>query len=196
MNRRIVIGLGVLLALAAMAGPALVVFGGEPGSAAFGDAETFGMNELASASVSVEVGEQLLLIDASAMAPGDRLPGRLVLDNDGSLPLRYSLLAEPTDAASPLLDVLDWSVWHDARAGSCQPIPAATLYEGPVIDDGPLIGDPAIGLDAGDRSLAPGQSEVICFVVELPLGTSNAFQGTAAQVDLVVVAEQATEPIS
>ena len=40
-----------------------------------------------------------------------------------------------------------------------------------------VIGDPATGAQAGDRTLAASGGDTLCFRVELPLATGNAFQG-------------------
>ena len=192
MSRRWGVVLTMLLVLAAFAGPFVLFVGGERGQAAFGDGETFGVNELAAASVDVSVGETTLLIDASAMAPGDQLIGRLAFNNDGTLPLRYSVGAEPENPASILLSELRWSVWAATPQSTCLPVPAGVLFGGVVLG-GPLLGDPAVGQDPGDRLLEPGRAETLCVVVELPLGVPDTIQGSTARIDLTVVGEQATE---
>lgn len=192
MSRRWVVALTILFVLAAFAGPFVVFVGGERGQAAFGDEETFGLNELSAASVEIGIGETTVLLDASAMAPGDRLIGRLAFSNEGTLPLRYVLLADARDAAAPLLAELEWAIWAASASTTCTPTPSDLLFGGQV-QDGPLFGDPAVGPDVGDRLLQPGQSETICMVVELPLGVPDTIQGSTAQVDLTVIGEQATE---
>lgn len=192
MSRRWVVVLTMLFVLAAFAGPFVVFVGGERGEAAFGDGETFGLNELGAASVVIGVGETTVLLDASAMAPGDELVGRFDVSNDGTLPLRYALVADLLDPGSMLLAELQWSIWPDSLGTTCGSIPADLLFGG-VVTSGALIGDPRVGRDPGDRLLQPGSSETLCVVVELPLGVPDTIQGATARVDLTVVGEQATE---
>ena len=59
-----------------------------------------------------------------------------------------------------------------------------------------VIGDPRIGSDPGDRSLAPGASDVLCLDVVLPVDTDDSYQAADAIVRLVVAAEQDTEGLS
>lgn len=198
MSRRAIVLITVLIGLAASAGPLVVLVGAERGEAAFGDGETFGLNQLASASVAVEVGEQMLLLDASAMAPGDRLSGRFALTNAGTLPIRYSIVAEAEDASSPLLRVLEWSLWVERPQTPCTSAPVSgLLFEGltfaRAVNPEVLVGDPAVGPDPGDRVLEPDTSESLCVQVELPLDVGDVFQGTSARVEITVNAEQATE---
>lgn len=188
----------VLFVLAASAGPLVVLVGADRGEAAFGDGETFGLNELASASVVVEVGEQTLLLDAGAMAPGDRLSGRFALTNAGTLPIRYSVTAEAEDASSPLLTVLQWSLWVESERTPCSSPPASgLLFEGLTfarsVNPEVLVGNPAVGPDPGDRVLEPAASESLCVQVALPLGVADVLQGSSARVDITVIGEQATE---
>lgn len=193
MSRRWVVLLTILFVMAAFAGPLVVLVGGQRGQAAFGDGETFGLNQLASASVDVGVGDTTLLLDATAMAPGDRLIGRLAFGNDGTLPLRYSVVADPQDRSSLLLAELQWSIWSATSQATCSSAPADPLFDG-VVSGGALFGNPAVGADPGDRLLEPGETETLCVVVELPLGVPDSIQGSTARVDLTVFGEQATEP--
>ena len=55
-----------------------------------------------------------------------------------------------------------------------------------------VIGDPTQGADAGDRTLpATGaDNEDLCFNVELPSTTGNAFQGLTTTATFTFAAEQ------
>lgn len=195
MRRRFVVVLIVLLGVAGLAGPLGLLVGADRGEASFGDAETFGLNRASAATVAIGVGETTLPVDTSLLAPGDRVDGRVEIVNEGTLPLRYAVVAErDRSTVVSLLDVLDWSIWAGSSDAGCSPVPAPgdLLFSGSMSTD-QIVGDPAIGADTGDRSLDPGQVDVLCFEVVLPVGTDDAYQAADAIVRLVVAAEQATE---
>ncbi len=196
MNRRVILGLVILLVVAALAGPIAIAFGVGRSEAAFGDSETFGVNRIASASVSVEVGSNTLPVDTTLLAPGDRLAGQISFDNAGTLPLRYAVVAELSSRSGvSLLDVLWWRIWP-ARTADCSVIPGVSglLFDGIMLDSA-VLGDVAIGPDPGDRLVDPAESDVLCVVIELPIGISDAYQSAEAIVNLTLHAEQAPEEI-
>src|SRR5262249_24071454 len=53
-----------------------------------------------------------------------------------------------------------------------------------------LVGDPTPGFQTGDRNLAAGSNEVLCFRLSLPIGTGNPFQGAATTTTFTFDAEQ------
>jgi hypothetical protein len=53
-----------------------------------------------------------------------------------------------------------------------------------------MIGDPTQGGQAGDRTLAAGSSETLCFKASLSLGTTNAYQGATSTYTFTFAAEQ------
>ncbi len=197
MKRRGIVILVIGLGLAALAGPVAIAFGAQRGQAAFGDSETFGLNRVTSASVSIEVGANTVPIETATMAPGDRLFGEITFENQGSLPLRYSLAADTVTTGSvSLLDVLRWKIWPSLAGGTCSPSSAAgrMLFDG-VMNQANVLGDPAIGDDPGDRLVAVGRTDVLCMEVELPIGVSDEYQAVGATVELIALAEHATETL-
>ena len=56
--------------------------------------------------------------------------------------------------------------------------------------NGAAVGSSAQGANAGDRNLAAGASEVLCFRVSLALSTGNAFQGATSAATFTFDAEQ------
>lgn len=191
MTRRRTVAIVILFLFAALTGPALVLFDTDRGEAAFGDNESIGLNELGAASVAIEVGPNTVTFNVVKMAPGDRFVGQIDVKNDGTLPLLYSLAAEPQVGEQRLLDVLEWRIWPSNSAGSCG-APARLLFVG-VLSGERVVGSSAIGADAGDRLIAVGSRDVLCFDVVLPIDVSNRFQNAAANIELILVAEQATE---
>jgi len=55
-----------------------------------------------------------------------------------------------------------------------------------------VLGDPAAGAQAGDRTLAAGSNEVLCFQVSLPTSTNNTFQNVTTTASLLFNSEQTT----
>lgn len=194
MKRRSIIVGTILLVLAALIGPLAITLGADRGSASFGDNETFGLNQLTSATVSVSVGPNTVPIDVRTMAPGDRFNGEIVIENDGTLPLRYALITELSPSTQDLLAVLEWTIAAAPVSGDCTSSRRSQVFDGRVTA-ATFFGNPAFGEDPGDRVIAPGRTEVLCVEVELPLGVTNAFQGAEATVDLIMLAEQATEDL-
>lgn len=195
MRRRWLLALGALFLLAAVTAPVLISLGADRSEAAFGDNETLGLNQLGSASVAIDVGATTVLIDTSAMAPGDRLQGQIALENNGTLPLRYALQAEFGDGTGELIAALDWRIWPRPSSTPCGSPVGPYLFEGAVTDSR-LLGDPALGEDPGDRMIQPASQDVLCVEVALPIDASDVLQGARARVDLTAIAEQATEDLS
>ena len=55
---------------------------------------------------------------------------------------------------------------------------------------GQIVGNPLQGAQAGDRVMAPGVNETLCFRVSLPLSTGNAFQAATTTATFTFDAEQ------
>lgn len=194
--RLTIIALGVF-AVAALAGPILLLTNADRGSAAFGDNETIGVNRLSSATVDIEPGQDVVPITAANLAPGDRLTGSIEVGNVGSLPVRYAIVSE--GATDALTQWLRWEIWLRPEAEQCAGRPNA----GELLVDGPLLGEPVvavlgdvtIGLDPGDRILLPGESEALCTAVTLSLRAPDDVQSRSVRQEFVVVAEQHTDDL-
>lgn len=145
-------------------------------------------------TVDVATAPVTLDLVAAALVPGDVVATPLVVRNDGSLELRYSLSTSVDDA--DLATLLELTV----RTGvtSCDATGAdadGTLLVGPVPlgapTTTPVLGDPAPGAQPGDRVLAPGSEDVLCLRVELPPTTTEAeAAGRSLTASLRVDAEQ------
>ena len=76
----------------------------------------------------------------------------------------------------------------DTNTGGC------TNFNGTQLDTGSLataaLGDPTVGAQAGDRTLAGLASEILCFQAALPAATGNAFQGATTTATFTFSAEQ------
>jgi spore coat-associated protein N len=121
-----------------------------------------------------------------AFAPGDHAVHGITVTNSGSLALRYAVTSISADDG--LASWLDLTVWEEAAGGDTgdgcgQQPPGHTLY-GPGAPGSPagirLIGDPAQGLQEGDRTLSAGASEKLCFLLAVPLSVGNTHQSSKA----------------
>lgn len=138
-----------------------------------------------------------LTLTSEGMMPGDSVTGAVELRNDGDGELRYSVTTStvdgPNDGAA-LSTVLAVSVrTADAGAGNddpCDDRSGLVLRDGAALDSaGRLLGDTSAGDDRGDRTLAGGAGETLCFTVELPLTAGNEFQGTSSTVSFGFTSE-------
>lgn len=121
-----------------------------------------------------------------AMMPGDNATQALTVTNGGTGDLRYAMSSAATNA---LGDELRLTVRTEDAGGGCNAFTGTDLV-GPVALDGAGFGSSAQGADTGDRDLAAGASEVLCFRVSLALSTGNAFQGATSDATFTFDAEQ------
>ena len=189
MKKRILLSLLIIaVVVAATATGAVALFTDQETSA--GNAFTTGTLDLALTDGTP------LPFTVSDMAPGDVVYGGLQVSNSGSLELRYAM-STTADGASILDEQLDLTIDVVTGAGvdtvwytDDDVVGTADIF-GP---DGALssavIGNPATGADAGDRTLAASANERLRFKVTLPSSTDNSYQGTICTVAFVFDAEQ------
>ncbi len=126
------------------------------------------------------------LFTVTGMLPGDSGSANLTVANNGTAQLRYAMTSVSTNAdAKALRDQLQLSI----KAGAC-PGAGAALYSGAL--NGALFGSPTQGAQAGDRNLASGTSEQLCFAWSLALATGNAYQNATTTATFTFAAEQTT----
>jgi predicted ribosomally synthesized peptide with SipW-like signal peptide len=136
------------------------------------------------------------LITYSNMAPGDKVTQPLTVTNNGSLALRYAVTSLATNLDSKgLRSQLDLTI--KSNVTTCTnagfDTDGTVLYDHDVLGSDPainVIGDPAEGPDLGDRTLAASGNEVLCFQVELPLTTGDAYQDATTTATFTFKAEQ------
>jgi spore coat-associated protein N len=136
-----------------------------------------------------------LVLTTSGMVPGDSVIDPVVVENDGSVELRYAVTTTTTDPdGKALRDVLTLTVRTiDATtpATPCDDFDGTPVLASTVLGaSGASFGNPAAGAHAGDRVLATAANETLCFRVSLPTGTGNAYQGAAATTTFTFDAEQ------
>ena len=186
----------ILLTLAAIG--LLSLLGGLAGLAVFTDQATIGANAFDTGSVTISTTPTTALVTFTGMAPGDSIQpsAGVVVSNDGTLELRYSITSTADNADGLLLNAaLDLTIREidvTLPATPCDDFDGAIRY-GPA-DLGSVaginvIGDPTQGSQAGDRVLAASATETLCFRVELP-STATGPEGAATTATFTFDAEQ------
>lgn len=134
-------------------------------------------------------------LSLSALVPGDAVTDDVTIANDGTAALRYSLTTTSTNADGlGLRDVLTLTVRASdvtTPASPCNDFDGAVVVATTVLGNGAVgIGNATAGQHSGDRQLAAGTSETLCFRVSLPSGTGNAYQGATTTTTFSFVGEQ------
>ncbi|HXF57149.1 MAG TPA: TasA family protein [Actinomycetota bacterium] len=163
--------------------------------AIFTDSADVGSNTFTTGTVDISTSPASALVTYSNMAPGDSTTASLTVTNGGTLGLRYAISSSATNPdGKGLKDQLVLTIKTvdvTTPAAPCDNFDGTQLYSGDVDStDGKLVGDAAQGAQAGDRTLAAGASEVLCFRVALPVTTGNAYQSASTTVTSTFSAEQ------
>lgn len=144
----------------------------DSGSASF----TAGTVDIATSSATI--------LNVTAMAPGQSGSAALTVTNSGTLALRYALTSTSTNTDGK---ALRGQIQLTVSSGAC---PGSTALYGPGALSGAAIGDPTQGSQTGDRTLAAGANEVLCFAWSLPSATNDTFQGATTSTTFTFAAEQ------
>jgi hypothetical protein len=128
---------------------------------------------------------QTLDIPVTALAPGDATTARRTIVNTSTVPLRYALASESSNPdGRALRDVVLVTIT------ACTEDAEMTLYDGPLGGAAAGFGDTAIGQQAGDRVLGPGERVTLCFAVTLGADTTNDHQGATTSTTWTIASEQ------
>lgn len=171
--------------------------------AVFTDQESVTGNVFNTGTIDLTLDKSTALVTvASGMMPGDSTAvSPLVITNAaGSGALRYSITATATNTDTKALkDALVLTIRQGdlATPTSCAAATGALVYSGDLDKDatysptvaGKLIGDPA-QFDQGDRPLAVGASETLCFKVSLPIGAPSTVKLATTTATFTFDAEQ------
>ena len=122
-----------------------------------------------------------VLFNVSAMMPGDSGQATLAVNNAGTATFRYALTSTNDNATLAAAMTLTVST------GACGST-TGTLYTGALSGAG--FGSSAQGAQAGDRTLAGGASESLCFAWSFPTSAANALQGQSVSATFTFNAEQ------
>ena len=117
---------------------------------------------------------------------GDNFNAQLDVANSGTLSLIYAVSTSLTGSAA-LATTLQLTI-RAKTTNPCATRDGAILYSGDVA--GAAIGDPAHGLQTGDRPLAGGATESLCFTVALPTSAVPSLIATNAAATFIFTAEQ------
>jgi hypothetical protein len=136
-----------------------------------------------------------LVLTTSALMPGDTVTDDVVVENDGTAQLRYAMTTSSTNADSKALrDALTLTIKTidvTSPASPCNDFDgSSTLYSGVLGASTATFGDPTAGAQTGDRTLAAGANETLCFRVSLPSSTGNSAQGATTTTTFTFDAEQ------
>ena len=124
----------------------------------------------------------------SNMAPGDVAVRSLTIANGGTLPFRYAM-GTAVDADASLLASQLTVALHEAVDGGCAGERGAVIA-GPATAVALAFGSAAWGQQDGDRRLDVGASEVLCFVVALPLSATSAVADASTALEFTFDAEE------
>lgn len=186
----------LLIAVIAIGG--LAAFLGVASQALWTDQETVGTNSFTTGSVDLNTVPTTTLLTLGTAKPGDSNPttggAQLEVKNDGTLDFIYavSVTTSPATALDTELKLEIKGVDVTTPGTPCNDFDGAVLYAlGNFTGvSGKLIGDPATGSQAGDRTLTNLTSEFLCFQVTLPSGAPNTAQGLTTTATFTFDAEQ------
>jgi spore coat-associated protein N len=120
------------------------------------------------------------------MMPGDASTQALTVTNGGTGDLRYSLAVAATNTLGTALQL---TIKGPDGGGGCAAFTGTSVLAATTLN-GAAVGSSTQGAQAGDRTLAAGANEVLCFRVSLPLATGNALQGISSAATFTFDAEQ------
>ena len=127
-----------------------------------------------------------VLTAVTNMLPGDTSTQALTVTNGGTGDLRYAMSTTATNALGAQLQL---TIKTQDGGGGCAAFTGTSVLAATALN-GAGFGSSTQGANAGDRNLAAGASEVLCFRVSLPLSTGNTFQGASSAATFTFDAEQ------
>jgi len=120
------------------------------------------------------------------MMPGDNSTQALTVTNGGTGDLRYALSVAATNTLGTALQL---TIKAQDGGGGCAAFTGASILAATTLN-GAALGSSAQGAQAGDRNLAAGANEILCFRVSLPLTAGNTLQGISSAATFTFDAEQ------
>lgn len=157
--------------------------------AVFTDSEVNAANVFGSGTIQLAGAPASAVVTLANMAPGDSVIAPLVITNNGTLPLRYAMSTNTTNTdGKALAGQLELTI-RAKTASACSVEDGAIIFATAALATG-AIGSNAQGAQAGDRTLAAAANETLCFKVQLPLSTGNAFQDATTTATFTFDAEQ------
>ncbi len=118
------------------------------------------------------------------MFPGASGTQTIAVANSGTGSLRYAMSTGATNGdGKGLAAQMNLTI----QAGTCA-APGSTLYSGAL--DAAALGSNVQGNDPGDRTVAAGNTDNLCFSWDFPLGSGNGFQNATTTATFTFDAEQ------
>ena len=152
--------------------------------ALFTDQATVGNNVFSTSTIDINASPASAVVALAGMLPGDSVTDDVVVSNAaGSAAMRYAISSAATNTDGlGLKDALVLTVRAadvSTPASPCDDFDGTVLYTGDLDSTaGAIVGSSAAGAQAGDRSLAVGASETLCFRVALPLAATGPESAT------------------
>lgn len=123
---------------------------------------------------------------ATNIMPGDGGTQVIAVQNTGTGALRYALATTISGDTKGLAAQMTLNITTGpVVAGACT---GTSLYSGSL--SAAAFGSSAQGADAGDRNVAAGATDNLCFQWSFPKASGNAFQGAATNASFGFAAEQ------
>jgi predicted ribosomally synthesized peptide with SipW-like signal peptide len=168
---------------------------GQLSLAVFTDQETVTGTFSSGSVILDDVKIDALTLSTAGMVPGDTVTDDVVVENDGSVQLRYAVSTTSTNPDTKALrDVLTLTIKTidvTTPGTPCDDFDGTSVLAATVLGaSGASFGNPAVGAQAGDRMLAATANETLCFRVTLPFATGNAYQGATTTTTFTFDAEQ------
>ena len=161
--------------------------------AIFTSTQSVPANTFTAGTITISTSPTTALVSFSTMMPGDQVTAPITVTNAGNAQLRYAITSTTTEAtlAAQLALTIKSGVTTCTNAGFSA---SGTVLYGPAALGSTggtnVVGNPAQGSQAGDRTLAASASEILCFNVSLPVGSSNTYQGLTDTATFAFQAEQ------
>ena len=154
--------------------------------ALFTDTDAVTGGPFSTGTIQIDASPATVDFEPQPMFPGDIVEDTIDVANTGTGALRYSMRTTVVSGAS-LAGQLELTVWLKTGAACADGGPT---FVTPTALSGAGFGDNAQGYQLGDRDLAAGATDTLCFSATLPIGTDNSFQNASTQVTFTFDAEQ------
>lgn len=155
--------------------------------ALFTDSDALGANAFTTGTIVLGLNPTTALLTSSALMPGDNVNGTLIVSNTGTAQLRYAMSSSSTNTDGKGL-AAQMTLTIKTLGTSCAIFDGTSLFSGAL--SAAAMGSNAAGAQAGDRTLAAGASETLCFRASLPLASGNTFQNATTTTTFTFDSEQ------
>ena len=161
--------------------------------AVFRDTQSVPANTFSTGTLDISTNPTTALVTFSGMAPGDEVTNPITVTNSGTLELRYAVTSTTTEnTLAGQLDLIiktGVTTCTNGGFGSTGTVIYGAGDLGSTTGTN-VIGNPAQGAQAGDRTLNASANETLCFNVQLPSSTGNTYQGLTTTATFNFQAEQ------